>query len=106
MHNFKKLQIWNLSMDLAADVYKATEGFPKTEIYGITNQIRKSAVSIPSNMAEGSGRGSNPDFIRFLNYSYGSTCELETQLILGNRLGFMENSPAQALTGSIVVFKK
>lgn len=101
MHNFKQLRIWNLSMNLAAEMYKTTEGFPRSEIYGITNQIRKSAVSIPSNIAEGAGRVSNREFIRFLYYSYGSASELETQVILSNRLGFLEKHATESISETI-----
>lgn len=78
MHNFKKLHAWNASIEMVTDVYKFTETFPKTEIYGLTNQMRRCAVSISSNIAEGAGRPSNLKFRVFLGYAYGSSCELET----------------------------
>jgi four helix bundle protein len=85
-HNFKELQIWKRSIDLAVDVYKLISHFPVEEKYGLTSQCRRSAVSIPSNIAEGSGRGTNKDFSRFLDISLGSSFELETQLILAENL--------------------
>jgi four helix bundle protein len=66
MHNLKELKIWNKAIELTVDVYKAIAGFPKEEIYGLTSQIKRSAVSIPSNIAEGAGRNSNKEFIYFL----------------------------------------
>ena len=69
-----------------------TEAFSKTEIYGITNQMRRSAVSVSSNIAEGAGRKSKGEFKLFLNYAYGSCCELETQLIIANKLRYIEDN--------------
>jgi four helix bundle protein len=88
MHNFKQLEIWKLGMDLSEAVYTATVGFPKEERYGLTDQIRRSSVSIPSNIAEGAGRKTNADFDRFIHNAMGSACELETQLLLALRLKF------------------
>ena len=89
MHNIKELKIWNRSIDLTVEVYKATNNFPKTEIYGLTSQIRRAAVSIPSNIAEGAGRNSNGEFIHFLGIANGSSYELQTQLILSTRLNLL-----------------
>ena len=72
----EKLQVWQSAMDLAETVYKITDKFPKTEIFGITDQMRRAAVSIPSNIAEGKGRDSTKDFVRFLNIAKGSLYEL------------------------------
>ena len=76
-------------MDLAAQVYPLTARFPKEELYGLTSQIRRSAVSIPSNIAEGAARHSRKEFIQFLHIASGSVAELETQLFLALRLGFI-----------------
>ncbi|MEP6648160.1 MAG: four helix bundle protein [Saprospiraceae bacterium] len=89
MHDYKKLKVWQMSMDLVTDVYNVTSSFPKTEIYGLTSQVRRSAVSMPSNIAEGAGRSSDLDFRNFLHYSYGSSCELDTQLIIASRLKYL-----------------
>lgn len=78
-------------MKLAEQVYEITKSFPDEEKFGLTSQIRRSAVSIPSNIAEGAARNSTSDFIRFLHISLGSLSELETQLILSGKLGFMKN---------------
>ncbi|MCF8242775.1 MAG: four helix bundle protein [Melioribacteraceae bacterium] len=91
MHNFKELKIWQNSKDLVIDVYRKTESFPKEEIFSLTNQIRRSAVSIPSNIAEGCGRNSDKDLIRFLDIANGSSFELETQLIIAHELEFLSS---------------
>ena len=79
-------------MDLAAQVYSLTARFPKDELYGLTSQIRRSAVSIPSNIAEGAARHSRKEFIQFLHIASGSVAELETQLLLALRMGFTSSS--------------
>jgi len=89
MNNYKELKVWQKAIDLSIKVYKYTYTFPKEEIYGITSQMRRSCVSIPSNIAEGSGRGSNKDFSRFLDIAKGSAAELDTQLIIANHLKFL-----------------
>ena len=89
MHNFKKLQIWQESVDFTGDIYRLSSKFPDSERYGLTSQIRKCAVSVPSNIAERSGRGTSKDFENFLNISTGSSFELETQLIIANKLNFI-----------------
>jgi len=78
-------------MDLAAQVYPLTARFPKEELYGLTSQIRRSAVSIPSNIAEGAARHSRKEFIQFLHIASGSVAELETQLLLAIRMGFISS---------------
>ena len=87
----KKLESWKESIKLTIDIYKLTQNFPKEELYGITNQIRRSAVSIPSNIAEGCARQTTKETIQFLHISLGSIAELETQLIIANGLGYAEN---------------
>ena len=88
----KNLIVWNKSMDLAVLVYRFTNTFPKEELYGITSQMRRAAVSIPSNIAEGHGRFSDKELVRFLFISLGSAAELETQMILSFRLEFLNQS--------------
>ena len=82
MHNLKELKIWHKAIDLTVEVYKATADFPKEETYGLTSQTRRSAVSIPSNIAEGCGRGTDPDFKRMLQIANGSASETDYQIIL------------------------
>jgi len=91
MHNFKKLDIWIKSMDLASEIYLLTNSFPSIERFGLISQMQRSAVSIPSNIAEGSAKSSNKDFSRFLEMSIGSSFELETQLILATKLNYLES---------------
>jgi len=86
----KDLDVWKAAMELAKLVYLITSKFPKEELYGLTQQIRRSAVSIPSNIAEGAARNSRKEFIQFLHISLGSLAELETQLLLSEKLGFLQ----------------
>jgi four helix bundle protein len=86
----RDLTAWREAMDLVEVVYRATAAFPKAEIFGLANQIRRSAVSVPSNIAEGAGRNSSRELIQFLGISCGSLAELETQLELAARLGYLE----------------
>lgn len=85
----KDLLVWKKSIDLVEQIYKFTKQFPKEELYGITNQMRRCAVSIPANIAEGSGRKNKAEFIQFLHIALGSASELETHLIISQRLGFL-----------------
>ena len=84
----KDLEVWKKSMDLVEDVYKLMKQLPENEKYGLISQIKRSSISIPSNIAEGAGRASTKEFIRFLDIATGSLSELETQLLLVQRLGF------------------
>jgi four helix bundle protein len=86
-HNFKKLEIWIRSRNFVKEIYMVTQSFPKEEIFGLTCQLRRSAVAIPSNIAEGCGRSSNPQLVHFLDIAIGSSCETETQLYLSFDLG-------------------
>ncbi|MBT1706020.1 four helix bundle protein [Chryseosolibacter indicus] len=89
MHNLKELIIWKRAIALATNVYQSTKDFPAEEKYGLTAQIRKSAISIPSNIAEGAGRNTNKEFNHFLGISNGSCFELQTQLIISKNLGLI-----------------
>lgn len=91
MHNLKELKIWQQSITLAIDVYKATQHFPKEETYGLTSQIRKSAVSVSSSISEGAGRNSQNEFIHFLGMANGSLYGLQTQLVIADRLTLLKN---------------
>ncbi len=92
MKDFKNLKVWQKGINLVVNIYKVSEKFPKEEIYGLTSQIRRSAVSIPSNIAEGSGRNSDKDFNRFLDISLGSSFELETQIIITHELQLLSDN--------------
>jgi four helix bundle protein len=89
MSGFKDLRVWQDAMDLVVRVYKMSGQLPNNEIHGLTSQIKRSAVSVPSNIAEGWGRRRDGEFYRFLDIAYGSLCELETQLELVERCYFL-----------------
>lgn len=89
MHNYKELQVWLKGRSLVSRIYLLTESFPEQEKFGLTSQMKRAAISIPSNMAEGAGRGSNADFGRFLSIANGSCFELETQLYIAQDLNFI-----------------
>ncbi len=90
LKNYKDLKVWKKSYKLSLEIYRITAKFPREEIYGLTSQIRRSVVSIPSNTAEGFGRKTTTDYIRMLYISYGSVCELETQILLAGDLDLIE----------------
>ena len=97
MHNLKELKVWNKAIELATEVYQITADFPKEEKYGLTAQIRRSAVSVPSNIAEGADRNSNKEFNHFLGISNGSSYELQTQLIISRNLDLIDARVDQVL---------
>ncbi len=90
MNNYKDLQVWQKAFNLSASVYEITKKFPKEEMIGITSQMRRCAVSVVSNIAEGHGRGSKKEFVHFLRISMGSCNELETQILLSEKLNYIE----------------
>jgi four helix bundle protein len=89
MSTFRNLLVWQKSMDLVTKMYSSTQKFPKEELFGLTSQIRRSAVSIPSNIAEGYGRDSNNEYLRFLNISIGSLFELQTQIEIAKNIMYL-----------------
>ena len=97
MQDFRKLEVWAKAHGLSVDLYRATRSFPAEEKFGLTSQMRRAAVSISSNIAEGCGRGGSADMARFLQMSIGSACELECQLLLAVDLGFLDTSSATGL---------
>jgi four helix bundle protein len=90
--NYRDLIVWQKAMDLVTLVYQLTESFPQKEVFGLTNQVRRAAASIPSNIAGGQGRNSNRDFRHFLSIARGSPQEVETQLELPRRLGYLDET--------------
>ena len=90
--NHKNLDVWKKSVDLVIKIYDITKQFPKEEMFGIVNQMRRSAVSIPSNIAEGCARYSDKDTLRFIDIAFGSVAELETQLIIAEQLGYYKEN--------------
>jgi four helix bundle protein len=95
--SYRDLKVWQKAMDLTVSCYEATQAFPADERFGLTAQIRRSAVSVASNIAEGYGRDSNGSFVQFLRVSQGSLKELETQVIVSERIGVMNSPSAQSL---------
>jgi four helix bundle protein len=95
--SYKELRAWKQAVELALEVYRLTEGFPRSELYGLTTQIRRSAISVPSNIAEGKGRFSDREFALFLRHARGSLLELETQLFIAGKLGYLTVKVAESL---------
>lgn len=89
LKNYQELIAWQKAMDLVEEVYKASRDFPREDIYGLTGQIRRAAVSIASNIAEGQGRRTTADFLRHLSIAYGSLREVETQILIARRLKYI-----------------
>jgi four helix bundle protein len=106
MHNFKELHVWQKSRKLVKRIYSLTRQFPVEEFYSLTLQIRKSSISIPSNIAEGAGRNSNKEFQRFLDMANGSAFELETQIILAFDLGFISDNEMEDVNNDIIEIQK
>jgi four helix bundle protein len=94
---YTELRAWKQAVDLVLEVYRTTQQFPKTELYGLTNQIRRSAVSVPSNIAEGKGRSTDREFALFLSHARGSLLELETQLLIASKLRYIGKEEAESL---------
>jgi four helix bundle protein len=101
MQSYKELLVWQVAMGLVADVYRITRRFPREEVYGLTSQIQRSAVSVPSNIAEGQGRATRGEFIQFLGHSRGSLFELETQLTIAGELGYLESQDQARILGTL-----
>jgi four helix bundle protein len=99
--SYEDLIVWQKAVDLSAELYAITKSFPKEEIYGITNQIRRSGVSIASNIAEGNCRLSKKDFSHFLAITLGSIAELKTQIIIANKIGFLTDIAKEAIISKI-----
>ena len=98
----KDLEVWKNSIKLVTQIYEKTNKFPKVELYGLTSQIRKSAISVPSNISEGAGRNHTKEFIQFLYISMGSLAELETQLIIASNLNYLSDQVFENLNLSII----
>ena len=101
----KELDVWKKSMDLVEEIYKHTDKFPKSEVYGLSNQIRRAAVSVPSNIAEGAAKNSSKDFIKFLYIALGSLSEIETQLIISCRLKYITSIDFDNLNKMLIVIR-
>ena len=102
----KDLDVWKQSISFVTDIYKLTGNFPKEELYGITNQIRRAAVSIPSNIAEGATRMHEKEYMQFLNIALGSTSELETQLIISNKINYINTDQMNSILDKLNNIRK
>ena len=101
MHNYKDLQVWKRAIDFAELIYKTTRDFPSEEKFGMISQMRRAAVSIASNIAEGAGRNTDGEFAQFLGIANGSLCELETQITIAKNLEFIDNQILEVVTEEI-----
>ena len=101
VRDFKDLVIWQKGIEIAMSIYSLTDTFPKTEQFGLTNQLRRAGISVPSNIAEGHIRDSDKDFARFLGFSLGSLAELETQIIIAEKLGYVSDDAKKSLIQQI-----
>jgi four helix bundle protein len=106
VRSYKDLKVWQVGCELVKSVYKVSSLFPREELYGLAQQIRRAVVSVPSNIAEGYGRGSSSDYLRFLRIARGSSYEVETQLILGRNLDFCDDNQYQSISAQIVECSK
>lgn len=106
MRNFQDLSIWQKSHALTLKIYRYTRTFPKEEIYGLISQMRRSSSSVPTNIAEGCGRNSDPEMKRFLTIATGSASELEYQLILSKDLNYLDKSTFEELLSELVEIRK
>lgn len=101
MHRFKKLEMWQQSRVFCTEIYAVTSSFPDSERFGLTSQLRRASVSLPSNIAEGSSRNSNKDFSRFLEIATGSAYEVETQLLIASDIKFIATEKLESLTSKL-----
>lgn len=99
MHKFRELKVWQRAMDFVTEIYRVSARFPSSERFGLTSQIRRAAISIPLNIAEGAGAGYNAEFRRFLSYALRSTYEVMTALEIARRLGYCSPEKTQELLG-------
>lgn len=106
MKTHKDLDVWKKSIDFVTDVYEITKLFPKDELYGLTNQIRRAVVSVPSNIAEGAARNSMKEFNNFLSYTLGSLSEVETQLIISKNLNYINQITLNQFINELTVIRK
>jgi len=106
MHKFEELKIWQKAMDITEKCYKASENFPKEERYGLTSQLRRSAVSIPSNISEGAGRNTKGEFKQFLGIANGSSYELLTQLYLSTLLNLIKEENVRPIINEVLEITK
>ncbi len=106
MHNFKELKIWQKAIDVCVDVYKNTTSFPKDELFGLNTQMKRSAVSVAANISEGAGRNSNKEFMHFLGIANGSSYELQTHIVIANRVTLLNDGLTEDLLSQLDEIQK
>jgi four helix bundle protein len=105
-HNFRKLRIWQNAMEIVDDIYSCSAKFPKEEMFGLTSQIRRCAISLPNNIAEGAGRKSTKDFSHFLDVALSSGNELITELLIAERRMYLDNKSVEELITKVDTWQK
>jgi four helix bundle protein len=98
--SYRDIKVWQKAIELVVDIYSCTQGFPREEVYGLSNQLRRAAVSVASNIAEGKGRRTDKEFVLFLHHARGSVFEVETQLTIAGRLGYIAPDEAPQMGNS------
>lgn len=106
LRDYRDLEVWKRSIELAVKIQEFSRRFPKEELYGLTSQIRRAAVSIPANIAEGAERNGTGEFMQFLGIARGSAAEVETPLILSERFGYLQSPEMQALLAEVTIIRK
>ena|SRR3989344_1828531 len=106
MNSYKELTVWQKAVELTIDIYRITTDYPKSELYGLVQQTRRSAVSIPSNVAEGWARKHRQEYLQFLNVAIGSAAELETQIVIAKKLKFLSDEDSKRTSGLITEVMK
>lgn len=106
MNSYKDLDVYHRAIELSVHIYRITDGFPKSELYGLVSQIRRCTVSIPSNIAEGQKRGHKPEYIQFLRIALGSGAELETQLLISQKIEFLTEKEYEELNNELQVIMR
>ena len=104
--SFRDLDVWKLSIEFVKNIYQITNKFPKSELFGLASQLRRAAISIPSNIAEGQGRNSSKEFKQFLGVAQGSLAEVETQLIISNEINYLIGEELSSLLIDLDVIRK
>jgi four helix bundle protein len=106
MKTHKDLIVWQKSLDFVTEIYQVTKNYPRDEFYGLTSQLRRAAVSIPSNIAEGAARSTKKEFNQFLHISLGSLSEIETQLLISANLGFLSKDECDSKMDKLTIIRK
>ncbi|MGA3054417.1 MAG: four helix bundle protein [Candidatus Korobacteraceae bacterium] len=105
MQDFRNLDVWNKAHKITLEIYRLTESFPKSEVFGLSSQVRRAASSIPTNLAEGCGR-TQPEFGRFVQIAFGSACEVEYQLLLARDIGFLPSQSYESINADVIEVKR